>query len=166
MLRMTGWPVVPGRVSQGPVVRLSGQSGELLYQRSHDIIIPNSLSPGMWTQLALTFDCTADAYLFYVKGSLVVSSTAKRSQPTHALRISGGTSNFGHNFFFHGAVDEVSPCIRVLSVQDIAAIVGAGRQGKYQSPDSYIGARRTLLGGVIARAIVSHPWHHVHTAWI
>ncbi len=116
---------------------------------TNDLVIANPLSPGTWTHLTLTFDYCTDMYRLYVNGVLARSSTAQRSAPTQAFRIGGATSDFGQNFFFHGAIDEVSLYNRVLSASEIAAIVTAGSQGKCKSADSCIGTGRAFLGGSV-----------------
>lgn len=96
----------------------------------NDLVIPNPLSPGTWTHLALTFNYTLDVYRLYVNGALQASATAPRNAPSQAFRIGGATSDFGQNFFFNGAVDEVSVYDRVLGASEIQAIAAAGGAGK------------------------------------
>ena len=97
---------------------------------TNDIVIANPLSVGTWTHLALTFDYTADVYQLFVNGVFVATSTAQRSAPTQAFHIGGGTSDFGQNFFFHGAIDEVAIYDRVLGAGEIQSIVAGGSAGK------------------------------------
>jgi concanavalin A-like lectin/glucanase superfamily protein len=94
------------------------------------VLFTNPLSVGTWTHIALTFDYTLGVYRLYVDGVLEASATAPRNAPTQAFRLGGATSDFGQNFFFHGAVDEVSVYDRVLAASEIQAIVSAGSAGK------------------------------------
>jgi Concanavalin A-like lectin/glucanases superfamily len=139
--------MVSGGPSGGPGVAPNTMVVNLGSCCVNDLVIANPLSAGIWTHLALTFDYTADTYMLYVNGVLAASSTAPRTAPTQALRIGGATSNFGQDFFFHGALDEVSLYNRVLSSSEITAIVAAGSLGKCQTPGSCIGTGDAFLGG-------------------
>lgn len=116
---------------------------------TNDLVIPNPLSAGIWTHLALTFDYSVDSYQLYVNGGLAASSTAQRSAPTQVLRLGGATSDFGQNFFFHGALDEVTLYQRVLAASEIQAIFAAGSSGKCDPGGSCVGTGSTFLGGRI-----------------
>lgn len=98
----------------------------------NDIAIPNPLSVGVWTHIALTFDYTSDVYRLYINALFVASSEALRNPPTGVLSIGGATSDFGQNFFFHGVIDEVTVYSRVLTDSEIQSIFEAGTAGKCQ----------------------------------
>jgi len=115
-----------GGVGVGPnrlVVNLGSRS-------VNDIDIPTPLSVGTWTHLALTFDYSADQYTVYVNGVAVVTSTAARNAPTHAVSFGALTSDFGQSFFFPGLLDEITLYDRVLEASEIDAIFHAGSAGK------------------------------------
>jgi len=81
--------------------------------------------------------------------------TAQRAHTSAAS--CGATSNFGQNFFFHGASNEVSVYDRVLSSGDIGAIVAAGR-GQVPISSSVFGTGNAFLGGSSRNGRRSRAW--------
>ena len=120
---------------------------------TNDLAIANPLSTGTWTHLALTFDYSADSYQLYINGLPAASSTAQRSAPTQAFRLGEATSDFGQNFLFHGAIDEVTVYHRALSAGEIQAIFAAGSAGKCDPGGSCVGTGSAFLGGRIRDSI-------------
>jgi len=116
---------------------------------TNDLVVSSPLSVGTWTHLAVAFNYSAHTYQLYVNGALAASSSATRASPTQALRIGGGTSNFGQNFFFHGALDEVTVYNRALAANEIQDIFEAGSGGKCYPGGSCVSTGSAFLGGRI-----------------
>jgi Concanavalin A-like lectin/glucanases superfamily len=120
---------------------------------TNDLVVLNPLVAGVWTHLAVTFDYQAEVYELYVNGLLAAAATAPRTSPTQALRLGGGTSDFGQNFFFNGVMDEVAVYNRALSAGEIQGIFEAGSAGKCDPGGSCVGTGSASLGGRIRDSI-------------
>ena len=67
----------------------------------------STLSAGVWTHLALVRD--GGTWALYKNGEAVdIPSTTKNpNTPSHPFFVGGESSGLGHNYYFHGDIDEV-----------------------------------------------------------
>lgn len=90
-----------------------------------------TVTPGIFTHVALVFDDSADTLRLYKNGILVGEGTDPRTpslNPTAPLVI--GNSNIVPTIAFSGVLDEISVYDRPLSSEELLAIYLAGSQGK------------------------------------
>lgn len=91
-----------------------------------DLDIPNPLSVGAWSHVAVTWDYGADAYRLYVDGELRDESSAPRSRPTRFLNVGFFEASFGQSQPFSGLVDEIAVYGRPLAAGEIRSLAAAG----------------------------------------
>lgn len=120
--------------------RLQGTSGGTTVTFSaspnNDLIGTVTVNDGHWHHVGAVYDGT-NMYL-YVDGNLDISKPANRPMATNGFPVCIGTNPDKPvpyaNYFFNGAIDEVSIYNRALSGTEIQSIYAAGKSGKCPIP--------------------------------
>jgi hypothetical protein len=111
------------------------------------VVLNAPIALGQLTHVAATLDDATGAIQLYQNGTLVAASfTTVRpfrdldpsSNPGAGIGNHGGFPGSGHNFPFHGLIDELSLYNRALTADEILGIYNAGADGKIQPTKFYV----------------------------
>ncbi|HKQ39637.1 MAG TPA: LamG-like jellyroll fold domain-containing protein [Verrucomicrobiae bacterium] len=154
--RVVGWHFGMGAVATNFGVNVYQQSGGVsaqIYDLSgtpHELGAANSLTNGVWTHVAVTYDRTTGLGRIYVNGGLRTTAPLGIYQPRTGYNLYFGNipSDTG---FFRGMLDEVSLYNRPLDAQEVYDIYNSGPVGKCpkdqnQAPVVNAGRNVTLAG--------------------
>jgi YD repeat-containing protein len=124
-----------GTVATNFGVNVYQQSGGVTVQiydlagNPHDMPAANTITNGVWTHVAVTYDRTAGQGRIYINGALRNTMSLGSYQPRTSYNLYFGNlpSDTG---FYRGMLDEVSLYNRVLDAQDVYDIYNSGAVGK------------------------------------
>ena len=121
---LTGYPMfLSKRAESGHAYQFYSTGGKINYNNGTIVQSSGSLTLGVWTHVAVTFN-GAGAVAFYINGSSAGTATAASSNPTNSGSVTIGRAYNGN--YFNGKIDEVSLFNSALSASDITAIYNSG----------------------------------------